>query len=137
MSITNFKPAPKPVARLDAGAAAELKQQTADLGFSRTSGPPEGPSVQEPERALVQEDKRPEVKADRRPKGQPDRSTFAPAAPTMRTVKFDIEEDLWTELRVTAARRKTTIKYLFLEMMAQGGYPVDLATVPEDGRRAR
>jgi hypothetical protein len=130
MSITNFKPAPKPVARLDAGAAAELKQQTADLGFSRTSGPPEGPSVQEPERAPVQEDKRTEGKADRR--------TFAPAAtPAMRTVKFDVEEDLWTELRVTAARRKTTIKYLFLEMMAQGGYPVDLATVPEDGRRAR
>ena len=125
MSAATFKPSPRPVARLDAQAAAELKAATGDLGFSRASSPPESAPVQEPKSAPVPEDRRTEGKADR--------STFAP----QRTVKFDVDEHLWTELRVTAARRKTTIKYLFLEMMAGAGYPVDLATIPEDGRRGR
>lgn len=52
-------------------------------------------------------------------------------------VKFEVPSTVYRKLRMTAAERGVTIKYLFLELLAQGGYGVDLDQVPTDGRRNR
>jgi hypothetical protein len=52
-------------------------------------------------------------------------------------LKFDVQDDLWTALRRAAIDRRVTVKYLVLEALSEKGYPVDLAEVPEDGRRLR
>lgn len=53
------------------------------------------------------------------------------------TVKLDVQEPLWTELRVQAAMRRVSIRYLVHEALANYGYTVDLDDIPKDGRRER
>jgi hypothetical protein len=52
-------------------------------------------------------------------------------------LKFDIPEELWVSLRHEAVNRRATVKYLILEALSEKGYQVDLASIPEDGRRQR
>jgi hypothetical protein len=52
-------------------------------------------------------------------------------------LKFEVPDLVWTALRQEALNRRVTVKYLVLEALAAKGYNVDLAAVPEDGRRLR
>ena len=62
----------------------------------------------------------------------------APLAPVKGTaLKFEVPDPVWTALRQEALNRRVTVKYLVLEALAAKGYNVDLAAVPEDGRRLR
>ena len=53
------------------------------------------------------------------------------------TVRCQIPDSLWAELRHAAVERRVTVKYLVLEALAGKGYEVDLSAIPEDGRRNR
>jgi hypothetical protein len=53
------------------------------------------------------------------------------------SLKFVIDDELSTALKLDAVRRRVTVKFLVLEALAEKGYPVDMATLHEDGRRVR
>jgi hypothetical protein len=53
------------------------------------------------------------------------------------TVKVDVPVAVYRQLRINAAARGVTSKYLLLELLASGGYDIDLSQVPTDGRRGR
>jgi hypothetical protein len=59
------------------------------------------------------------------------------ASPKGTALKFEVPDTAWTALRQEALNRRVTVKYLVLEALAAKGYNVDLAAVPEDGRRLR
>lgn len=116
MSKPTFQPAPRPRPRISAEDAQHLTAATGDLGFTRPSTAPKeetGKSPVAPE----------------------------PSSPVALTksasLKFEVPEAVWTELRQEALNRRVTVKYLVLEALAAKGYKVDLNAVPEDGRRNR
>ncbi len=108
-----FQPAPRPKPRTSPDEAQQLLEVAGDLGFKRASTPP-------PEKLpIAQEPKTP----------------LAPAKGA--ALKFEVPDEVWTALRQEALNRRVTVKYLVLEALASKGYNVDLAAVPEDGRRIR
>lgn len=155
-----FQPAPRPRPINDAGSAEALRKATEDLGFARTTSAPasaaEGPVRVAPVVDSVVDSAAPPpepvaVASSAAPK-------VAAAAPTPRTaskpkpvkpapvsdfsdretsLKFGIGDELSTALKLDAVKRRVTVKYLVLEALAEKGYPVDLANLPEDGRRVR
>ena len=131
MSKLAFQPAPRPRALTSPEAAQQLAAATGDLGFTRPStapaaeheagGPaPAGTATPAPESPKAQAPK-------------------APLAPTVKgaALKFEVPDEVWTALRQEALNRRVTVRYLVLEALAAKGYSVDLAAVPEDGRRLR
>lgn len=123
-----FQPAPRPKPRTSPEEVARLRAATEDLGFGRAVTPIGSP-VTEPV-----------------PAASPPKSAVTSPAPADVTaaetrrapaLKFDVPDELWDDLRLQALRRRVTVKYLVLEALAAKGYPVDLAAVPEDGRRIR
>ena len=107
-----FQPAPRPRSRISSEDAEGLAAATSDLGFSRASTPPaKSLSTQEP------------------------KSPLAPVKTA--ALKFEVPDEVWTELRQEALNRRVTVKYLVLEALAAKGYKIDLSAVPEDGRRNR
>lgn len=116
-----FQPAPRPAARVTPEQAEELATSTAGLGFSR---PSTAPPV-EPAAAAPKAPKKPEPVAR------------ASEALSMSSLKFDVPTDLWTALKIDAAKRRVTVRYLVLEALSKHGYDVDLDAIPEDGRRQR
>ena len=129
-----FQPAPRPRPRITPEDAQQLAVATSDLGFTRPSSAPEvlaeKPAALPVEAVpasgpLAQEPKAPLARAAR----------AAPAKGT--ALKFEVPDTVWTALRQEALNRRVTVKYLVLEALAAKGYNVDLAAVPEDGRRLR
>lgn len=193
----NFKPAPRPAR--DPDLARRMAEESADLGFSRTTSAPkvepadqssegptaplpesanepspdsaighlpqqaieqpaEEPTAPEPERAtapsgkglVARSSERPKARRANVPSGQGRNAVIARAndgttaqlakghfGDIAGTVKLDVSDPLWTELRMAAARRRVSIRYLVHEALEAYGYTVDLSLIPEDGRRLR
>ena len=139
-----FQPAPRPQPRVSAAQRAELAEATRDLGFGRTtSSPSVEPDPKEPApgpaAAPAATSTAPRQTS---PKAVIAKATLQPAradVPATRNavLKFDIPDELWVSLRHEAVNRRATVKYLILEALSEKGYQVDLASIPEDGRRQR
>lgn len=121
-----FQPAPRPRPRISPEDAQQLAVATGDLGFTRPSSAPET-RTGEPVQPVAQPTAAPTI--------QKPKSPIAPMKGT--ALKFEVPDPVWTELRQEALNRRVTVKYLVLEALAAKGYNVDLAAVPEDGRRLR
>ena len=122
MTKPAFQPAPRPRPRTSLDEVQQLAAATRDLGFTRPSTAPEEPHEAptiEPAAAVAQGPKSPIA------------STKGVA------LKFEVPDEVWTALRQGALNRRVTVKYLVLEALAAKGYNVDLAAIPEDGRRIR
>lgn len=152
-----FQPAPRPQRINDAGTAEALRKATEDLGFNRTTSAPASAT----ETALTPVDKvqpapsAPASAPASAPSPAPKVAAAAPApraAPKPKAVKpapapdfseretslkFTIDDELSTALKLEGVNRRVTVKFLVLEALAEKGYPVDLDTLHEDGRRAR
>ena len=115
-----FQPAPRPRPLTSPDEAQQLAAATGDLGFTRAIAPPE-PRIEPP--------------AASAPRAQEPKSPLAPTKGA--ALKFEVPDGVWTALRQEALNRRVTVKYLVLEALAAKGYNVDLAAVPEDGRRIR
>lgn len=123
-----FQPAPRPRPRITHEDAQQLAAATSDLGFTRTSSAPES-SAESPI---------PPASKTTSTASSASQEAKAPLTPTKGTaLKFEVPDAVWTELRQEALNRRVTVKYLVLEALAAKGYNVDLAAVPEDGRRLR
>jgi hypothetical protein len=124
-----FRPAPRPRPRISPEDAQQLAVATSDLGFTRPSSAPEA-RAEEPAAPLVEA-----AAPAAAPTAQEPKAPLAPAKGT--ALKFEVPDPVWTALRQEALNRRVTVKYLVLEALAAKGYNVDLAAVPEDGRRLR
>ena len=128
-----FQPAPRPQARLSAADAARLSEAAADLGFTRPV------SVAEPAQGAAKaEAGRPARRAPAARAAAPPK----PAAPEpnpgpMASLKIEVPDKAWVSLKLEAVRRRVTVRFLILEALARQGYEIDLAEVPQDGRRLR
>ena len=130
MTKPAFQPAPRPRPRTSPEDAQQLAVATSDLGFTRPSSAPEEPAV-----LLVEAAPAP-VPSTQAPKAPLALATPAAAAKGT-ALKFEVPDAVWTALRQEALNRRVTVKYLVLEALAAKGYNIDLAAVPEDGRRLR
>jgi hypothetical protein len=117
-----FQPTPRPRPLTTHQETEKLVEATHDLGFGRATAAPQpgAKPVVTPGSAASHEAKAGEA------------ALRKPAA-----LKFDVPDELWDDLRMAAIRRRVTVKYLVLEALEAKGYAVDLAAVPEDGRRLR
>jgi hypothetical protein len=110
----------------------QLQEATRDLGFGRALSEP--PAKVEPPPATVRIDPpAPRLKA-RTTSVKPEIAPVQKRAPAL---KFDVPDEVWDELRMTALKRRVTVKFLVLEALAAKGYDIDLDAIPEDGRRNR
>jgi hypothetical protein len=140
-----FGPAPRPKPRVSQALADQLSAETADLGFGRASSPPAAePGPSPPDEPLEALSPAPQPRAPAVRLGAPSKARAStPARPRPAAVggsaslKFEVPGDLWTEMKVEAAKRRVTVKYLVLEALSKQGFDVDLEAVPEDGRRLR
>ena len=123
-----FQPAPRPRPRISPEDAQQLAVATSDLGFTRPSSAPEA-RAEEPVPPPA------EIVPTAVPVAQEPKTPIAPVKGT--ALKFEVPDPVWTALRQEALNRRVTVKYLVLEALAAKGYNVDLAAVPEDGRRLR
>lgn len=121
-----FQPAPRPRPRISPEDAQQLAVATSDLGFTRPSSAPE---------TRAEEPVQPAAEHSATPAAQEPKTPIAPVKGT--ALKFEVPDPVWTALRQEALNRRVTVKYLVLEALAAKGYNVDLAAVPEDGRRLR
>lgn len=141
-----FQPAPRPRPINDGAATEALKEATRDLGFGRTTS---DLSSVEPSPEVPRE---PPVAASPAPRpviarSEPKPKAAKPVRPVAMAVdafddrsvslKFEIDDALSTALKFEAVRRRVTVKYLILEALAAKDFPVDLANLPQDGRRVR
>lgn len=138
-----FQPAPRPRPLNTPDATAALQESARDLGFARpTSAPPAVPSP-----ALTDDaSKADNSSAPRAPEkphpipGETVTDKVSPAtAPAGKrpSVRIELDDKLWDALRMEALKRRVTVKYLIYEALAAQGFEIDMASVPEDGRRAR
>ena len=125
-----FQPAPRPRPRISPEDAQQLAAANGDLGFTRPSSAPEA-QAKEP----MQPASPAEPMASFSPTAQEPKTPLASVKGT--ALKFEVPDTVWTALRQEALNRRVTVKYLVLEALAAKGYNVDLAAVPEDGRRLR
>lgn len=148
-----FQPAPRPRPLNDAGSTEALRKATEDLGFNRpTSAPAAGTQAAvtgalgaEPIGVAEAPAAAPEPKGAASapaprvvPKAKPAKPAPVIAFAERETsLKFVIDDELSTALKLDAVKRRVTVRYLVLEALAEKGYPVDLANLPEDGRRIR
>ncbi|MCA0359020.1 hypothetical protein [Caulobacter sp. CCH5-E12] len=139
-----FQPAPRPRPINDAGATEALRKATEDLGFNRTTSAPAG-VIEADVASPAQATPAPAPKAlavAPAPRAAPKPKAVKPAPATdfsdrETSLKFVIDDELSTALKLDAVRRRVTVKFLVLEALAEKGYPVDMATLHEDGRRVR
>lgn len=131
----SFLPSPRPRPHTRPEDAWQLAAATSDLGFTRaSSAPPAAPAAPDVPRAPPAADP-PETRPARRTRSRASARRRAKVPTT--ALKVDVEDPIWTALRQEALDRRVTVKYLILEALAAKGYPIDLATVPKDGRRLR
>ncbi len=149
-----FQPAPRPQRINDAGTAEALRKATEDLGFNRTTSAPASaaepalapvarvePALSAPASAPASaSNPAPKVAAAApAPRAAPKPKAVKPAPASNfsereTSLKFVIDG---ASLKLDAVKRRVTVKFLVLEALAEKGYPIDLATLQEDGRRAR
>ena len=139
-----FQPAPRPQPRLTQADADRLTEGTADLGFGRPSSGPEAPEVASlqvlPHPRSARGTKSPDLPRQRsvRKEHQSTESQFRrEPSGAGAAIKLDVPGAVWIALKMEAINRRVTVRYLVLEALAKAGYEVDLAAVPEDGRRLR
>ena len=137
-----FQPAPRPQSRLSPADAQRLTEVTADLGFTRASSPQEAQAAPPPPAALpAPQPPQPRPARSAPPKivgpRRPAKPVPAQATGDGVALKFDVPSEVWTALKLEAIKRRVTVRYLVLEALSRVGYEVDLASVPEDGRRLR
>lgn len=144
-----FMPAPRPTQRLSPEDASRLNEVSADLGFARpmsdsgaspklqtTKLPNEHlPQTRAPANAVkpVKSKSLSTVAAAGAAKARPSEDLFGNAQP----LRLDIPQDLWLDLKVAAAKRRVSVRWLVLEALEKAGYDVSLNNIPEDGRRVR
>lgn len=132
-SALAFQPAPRPQPRTTPEDTERLRVATEDLGFGRaTTSPTASPETPSPTASPELETGARSAVAQIMPA-----STPTPEVRRAPALKFDVPDALWDELRMGALKRRVTVKYLVLEALAAKGYSVDLAAIPEDGRRIR
>ncbi|WP_165191661.1 hypothetical protein [Caulobacter soli] len=144
-----FHPAPRPRPINDGVATEALKEATRDLGFGRTSSdmsaalaePHAEPQAKPAPPAPIASAPKPAAPSPApRPKAsKPVRAAAVAASDADRgtSIKFEIDDALSMALKFEAVRRRVTVKYLILEALAAKDFPVDLANLPQDGRRVR
>ncbi|GBF59095.1 hypothetical protein PbB2_02787 [Candidatus Phycosocius bacilliformis] len=144
-----FMPAPKPAKRLSPEDAHRLNEISADLGFARpmsdTGAPPKLQTNKVPNEHLpgtgtqpnavkaIESKSQSSVAAAGAAKARPSEDLFGNAQP----LRLDIPQDLWLDLKVTAAKRRVSVRWLVLEALEKAGYDVSINNIPEDGRRVR
>jgi hypothetical protein len=142
-----FMPAPRPSPRTSGAQAEALLAASADLGFARpTQAAPDGtkPSSDGAKRdqtGAKARDPAPKTAA-LETKSAVERGAPRPidaADPFGRALplRLDVPEDLWRDLKIKAAERRVTVRWLVLEALEQAGYAVATGAIPEDGRRVR
>lgn len=130
MAKPAFQPAPRPRPLTSPETAHQLASAAGDLGFTRPStAPPVESSPASPDKQSDPKSKRTEAQVPKTPLA----TTPAKGA----ALKFEVPDEVWVALRQEALNRRVTVRYLVLEALAAKGYSVDLAAVPEDGRRLR
>ncbi|CAN7634649.1 hypothetical protein LJR225_004905 [Phenylobacterium sp. LjRoot225] len=117
-----FQPTPRPRPLSTQQETEKLVEATHDLGFGRQTAAPQPVA-------------KPAVTPVPAPSAEPKAGEAALRKPA--ALKFDVPDELWDDLRMAAIRRRVTVKYLVLEALEAKGYAVDLAGIPEDGRRLR
>ena len=141
-----FGPAPRPSPRVSQALADQLSAETADLGFGRATSTPAVPASEvTPDGAPAPAGPSSRLIAAAKPveRAARQRAAFRASRPEpaeltgSASLKFDVPGDLWTTLKIEAAQRRVTVKFLVLEALSKQGYAVDLEAVPEDGRRLR
>ena len=142
-------PAPRPTQRLSAEDATNLKESSADLGFARPMD--NSNSGLKPQTA-----KPPNVHLTGAQPSQAPKKSDIPSSPSRvaiagmakvraaedlfgnaQPLRLDVPQDLWLDLKVTAAKRRVSVRWLVLEALEKAGYDVSLSAIPEDGRRVR
>ena len=150
LGFTRTTSAPKPDVPTE-GATAPLAEGPVEQPAERaTAQPAEGekaPSVKgtvarsaeraKARRANIAMGQGRNVSVARPPDGATAQTAKGPFAPVAGTVKLEVQDPLWTELRVAAAKRRVSIRYLVHEALAAQGYTVNLDEIPPDGRRVR
>lgn len=152
----NFQPTPRPRPLNAPDTAEALKELTRDVGFGRPTSAP--PAQDLASASPINADKDHDSAAlgsnpPRKPfKGAPPTSTASAGAtkfkgPASRpqtegarrspSLRIEVDDQLWDALRLTAMRRRVTVKYLIYEALAAQGFEIDMSAVPEDGRRER
>jgi len=128
-SALAFQPTPRPQPRTSVADAERLQEETRDLGFGRTAG--STPVVAPADKPRAPTAPKAESSAAKR--------TLAAAPATKRgpSLKLDVPDEVWNELRFAALNRRVTVRFLVLEALAAKGYGIDLSATPEDGRRIR
>jgi hypothetical protein len=125
-----FQPTPRPRPLSNPQETEKLVEATHDLGFGRQTAAPQ-PAL----KAAVAPGSEPNPELRTESPVEPKAAEAALRKPA--ALKFDVPDELWDDLRMAAIRRRVTVKYLVLEALEAKGYAVDLAAVPEDGRRLR
>jgi hypothetical protein len=144
-----FMPAPRPTQRLSAEDATRLKESSADLGFAR-------PMDQSDLTKKPQTTKQPNVHLTTALPSQTPKKSDTSSSPSRvaiagmakvrapedlfgnaQPLRLDVPQDLWFDLKITAAKRRVSVRWLVLEALEKAGYDVSLSAIPEDGRRVR
>jgi hypothetical protein len=79
----------------------------------------------------------PRVQSAAKPEPAIDPDTIPTPRTQMQSVKIEIPDYVYTELRVRAAHRRTTIKHVIMTSLRLEGFEIRDADMIEDGRRDR
>lgn len=148
-----FKPAPRPVSKTSPEDAMRLVEASADLGFNRPSHGKEAngnlPETAETQMPLVKPQalstsstvsSQASIPKPTKTLSASPKKPIQPAKVAVvydQALKVDVSDELWVALKMETIKRRVSMKFLVLEALEKAGYPVDLNTVPEDGRRLR
>lgn len=154
-----FMPAPRPSPRVSPEDAAALSQEMAAFGFGRptvaepaperaqNTAPAPSPGVEKPS-GRREKPRKPALRGAQKPgPGLDAADADLPGAPRPVAaddpfgkglpLRLDVPEALWIDLKMAAARRRVTVRWLVLEALEAAGYDVAARTIPLDGRRVR
>jgi len=152
----NFQPTPRPRPLNAPNTAAALKELTLDVGFGRPTSAPLPQEAPSSPAFKTEHDEKPIAPAKLNPASaleaptsrsetskQPTKAK-ASATPSLPegarrspSLRIEVNDQLWDALRITAMKRRVTVKYIIYEALAAQGFEIDMAAIPEDGRRER
>lgn len=55
----------------------------------------------------------------------------------MKTINLELPDYVWTELKIRAARRQTSVRHIVMTLLRNDGIDINDADLVEDGRRLR
>jgi hypothetical protein len=55
----------------------------------------------------------------------------------MKTVNLELPDYVWTELKIRAAHRQTSVRHVVMSALVNDGFTIEAADMIEDGRRIR